>query len=82
MKTFVIDCVQICDVWGLFGSTAACNWNEDGSKLNNIIASNTGARSVVFLDEFDKCGRAVSKHLVAHKGKQGVVVKVLTDDYS
>jgi len=54
VKTVVIDMAACRDPRALFGVTAGYDRSWDGSKLNNFLAANSGKRSVVFLDEFDK----------------------------
>lgn len=54
VETVIIDMASTRDTWALFGSTGGWARSKDGSKLNNFLSENSGKRSVVFLDEFDK----------------------------
>lgn len=47
-----LDCTHIQNDWALFGSTGGFQGNQDGTRLNNFLADNTGKRCVVILDEF------------------------------
>lgn len=64
VQATIIDMASCRDEWALFGSTAGWNRNKDRSKLNNFLAANSGKRSVVFLDEFDKTGQDVRETLL------------------
>ncbi|KAF2806916.1 uncharacterized protein BDZ99DRAFT_465668 [Mytilinidion resinicola] len=57
--------------WDLFGTRNGYIGSEGGSSLNNFLASNSGQRSVVFLDEFDKTAQEVRTSLltVCESGK-------------
>ncbi|KAF2277573.1 P-loop containing nucleoside triphosphate hydrolase protein [Westerdykella ornata] len=71
VKTQVIDCGKIRDQWGILGPTTGWRGHEKGSQLNNFLAENSGLRSVVFLDEFDKTDEKVMHALlvVIEKGE-------------
>ncbi|KAF2831746.1 P-loop containing nucleoside triphosphate hydrolase protein, partial [Ophiobolus disseminans] len=64
VKKVVIDMAACQDVCSLFGSTAGHSRSLDGSKLNNFLAANSGKRSVVFLDEFDKTDQSIRNALL------------------
>lgn len=71
VETTVIGCAACRDTWALFGSTAGWDRNQDGSKLNNFLTDNSGKRSIVFLDEFDKMDQHIRNALllVTESGK-------------
>ncbi|KAF2662718.1 P-loop containing nucleoside triphosphate hydrolase protein [Lophiostoma macrostomum CBS 122681] len=64
VKTTVIDCASCTTVWGMLGPTSGWKDSERGSQLNNFLAENTGVRSVVFLDEFDKTKKEIRDALL------------------
>jgi hypothetical protein len=65
VKATSIDMAGCRDTWGLFGSTSGYHRSDEGSKLNNFLAANSGKRSVVFLDEFDKTSQDIRNALLA-----------------
>jgi ATP-dependent Clp protease ATP-binding subunit ClpB len=75
VKTTVINCASVTDVWGLFGPTMGWSGYEKGSQLNNFLAQNSSQRSVVFLDEFDKTKKEVRDALLlaTEKGMQPII---------
>ncbi|KAI0570487.1 clpA ATP-binding subunit of Clp protease and DnaK/DnaJ chaperone [Pyrenophora tritici-repentis] len=70
VKHTIIDMAGCHDVFDLFGSPAGYHRSLDGSKLNNFLAANSGKRSVVFLDEFDKSNQSIRNALLllTHSG--------------
>ncbi|KAK3714028.1 hypothetical protein LTR37_008057 [Vermiconidia calcicola] len=60
----VIDCAQMHSGTALFGSRLGYAGNAHGSQLNNHLADNSGMRSVVFMDEFDKTDKEVHNSLL------------------
>ena len=64
IPTTVIDCAQMRSDIALFGSRLGYIGNAQGSQLNNHLADNSGQRSVVFLDEFNKTEREVHNSLL------------------
>lgn len=80
VKTQVIDCSKVRDQWGIFGPTTGWRGYEKGSQLNNFLAANSGLRSVVFLDEFDKTEKEVRNALlvVIEKGTHPPGAEALT----
>ncbi|KAK4549484.1 hypothetical protein LTR36_006481 [Oleoguttula mirabilis] len=60
----VVDCAQMRSDIGLFGSRSGYHGNHRGSQLNNFLTDMDGARSVVFLDEFDKTDQEVRNSLL------------------
>lgn len=59
-----IDMSKTHHVMSLFGAAAPYYGSDEGSPLNNYLASHTGKRCVVFLDEFDKTTREVREPLL------------------
>jgi hypothetical protein len=64
VKATIIYMARCRDVWGLFGSTSGYHRSDEGSKLNNFLAANSGKRSVVFLDKFDKTSQDIRNSLL------------------
>lgn len=65
----VIDCAQMtCDT-ALFGARNGYEKSANGSQLNNFLADNSGKRTVVFLDEFDKTKKEVHNSLLLVLGE-------------
>jgi ATP-dependent Clp protease ATP-binding subunit ClpA len=64
VEIVVIDMATCHNVFDLFGSNAGYQRSEDGSKLNNFLAKNSGKRSVVFFDEFDKTNQGIRNALL------------------
>lgn len=59
-----IDMSKIHTPMSLFGAAALYAGSDEGSPLNNFLASHTAERCVVFLDEFDKTGQSVRQSLL------------------
>ena len=64
LPTTVIDCAQMRSDIGLFGSRMGYIDNANGSQLNNHLADNSGQRSLVFLDQFDKTEKQIHNSLL------------------
>lgn len=64
VKRCEIDCAKIHTDFALFGGMAPYYGCEKGSTLNNFLADNSGLRSVVFMDEFDKTSRDIRDALL------------------
>ncbi|KAF2835473.1 hypothetical protein M501DRAFT_1019751 [Patellaria atrata CBS 101060] len=64
VDTTVVDCAQMRNDWDLFGAHNGYQRSEEGSQLNNFLATNSGLRSVVFLDEFDKTSQKIRNSLL------------------
>jgi ATP-dependent Clp protease ATP-binding subunit ClpA len=64
VEIVVIDMATCHNVFVLFGSNAGYQRSEDGSKLKNFLAKNSGKRSVVFFDEFDKTNQGIRNALL------------------
>lgn len=59
-----VDMSKTHSVTSLFGAAAPYRNYAEGSPLNNYLASHTGERCVVFLDEFDKTAQEVRESLL------------------
>jgi ATP-dependent Clp protease ATP-binding subunit ClpA len=59
-----IDCTEMKHETDIFGPKKPYIGHELGSPLNNFLARNSGKRSVVFLDEFEKTTREVQNALL------------------
>jgi ATP-dependent Clp protease ATP-binding subunit ClpA len=59
-----VDMSKIHTPMSLFGAAAPYAGSDEGSPLNNFLASHTAERCVVFLDEFDKTGQSVRQSLL------------------
>ncbi|KAG9563213.1 P-loop containing nucleoside triphosphate hydrolase protein, partial [Aureobasidium melanogenum] len=59
-----VDMSKTHSVTSLFGAAAPYQNHDKGSPSNNYLASHTGERCVVFLDEFDKTTQAVRESLL------------------
>jgi ATP-dependent Clp protease ATP-binding subunit ClpA len=59
-----IDMSKINYPTSLFGAAAPFAGSDEGSPLNNYLASHAAQRCVVFLDEFDKTGQSVRQSLL------------------
>lgn len=59
-----IDMSKIQHTMSLFGAAAPYLGSNQGSPLNNYLASHTAERCVVFLDEFDKTNQEVRQSLL------------------
>lgn len=57
----VVDCTAYRDIRELYGSPHPFSGYEQGSALNNFLATNSGQGSIVFLDEFEKTHADVRK---------------------
>jgi hypothetical protein len=78
VKSTIIDMASCRNIWALFGSIAGYVGREDGTKLNNFLAENSGKRSVVFLDEFDKTEQELRQALLllTQSGRSSFIVFV------
>ena len=52
----IIDCAQMNTAAEVLGPSLGYKDSEKGSRLNNHLATYSGKRSIVFLDEFEKMG--------------------------
>ncbi|KAG9761526.1 P-loop containing nucleoside triphosphate hydrolase protein, partial [Aureobasidium melanogenum] len=59
-----VDMSKTHHVMSLFGAAAPYYGSDEGSPLNNYLASHTGEKCVVFLDEFDKTTKEVRESLL------------------
>jgi hypothetical protein len=59
-----IDCTEMIYKTDLFGPKAPYFGSSDGSLMNNFLCTNKGKRCIVFLDEFEKCGKDVHEALL------------------
>ncbi|CAD0090372.1 unnamed protein product [Aureobasidium mustum] len=92
-----VDMSKTRSVTGLFGAAAPYQNHDKVSPLNNYLASHTGERCVVFLDEFDKTTQEVREslltildsgkpprpvgHLNLSLSKDGELCKFLAENY-
>lgn len=60
----VIDCTSMVLAYELWGCVWPLEGWKTGSPLNNFLARNSGKRSIVFLDEFEKCSKAIHNTLL------------------
>jgi hypothetical protein len=60
----VVDCAQMKRDTEIFGSKQGYERSTEGSPLNNFLSDQSGKRSVVFLDEFDKTSEEVRNSLL------------------
>ncbi|KAI1767877.1 P-loop containing nucleoside triphosphate hydrolase protein [Hypoxylon sp. FL1150] len=54
LEFHAIDCTSFTQESELFGPKASFKGHEEGSALNNFLAKESGNRSIVFMDEFEK----------------------------
>lgn len=59
-----IDCTQIRSAHELLGPPVGYVGNAKGSPLNNFLSAQSGKRSIVFLDEYDKTNGQVRQALM------------------
>ncbi|KAK6843960.1 hypothetical protein PG987_004820 [Apiospora arundinis] len=59
-----VDCTTIKHETDLFGPKAPYMGYQEGSPLNGFLAHNSGSRSIVFLDEFEKTGDDIRQTLL------------------
>ncbi|KAL9122673.1 MAG: hypothetical protein Q9187_000770 [Circinaria calcarea] len=53
-SAITVDCTEMRHETDIFGAKHPYVGAEQGSKVNNFLAENTGRQSIVFLDEFEK----------------------------
>lgn len=73
LKLSVVDCTTFAYEHQLFGGRAPFKDSEKGSVLNNFLVANSGKRSIVFLDEFEKTTEEIHHALLLpfESGKSG-----------
>jgi hypothetical protein len=60
----VVDCTNFQNEMQLFGPRAPYVGSKEGSQLNNFLAAHDRARSIVFMDEFEKTSSEIHKTLL------------------
>jgi hypothetical protein len=60
----VVDCTNFENEMQLFGPRAPYVGSKEGSQLNNFLAAHHRARSIVFMDEFEKTSSEIHKTLL------------------
>ena len=69
LEMLQLDMASMKQETDLCGDRAPFLGCEVGSPLNNFLASHSGERAMVFLDEFDKAGRMVWETLLIPFGE-------------
>ncbi len=64
LETLIVDCTEMRHETDMFGPKAPYVGSAEGSPLNNYLAQQSGQRSIVFLDEFEKTTDAVRRALL------------------
>ncbi|KAI9709612.1 MAG: hypothetical protein M1812_007660 [Candelaria pacifica] len=64
LETLIVDCTEMKYETDMFGPKAPYVGSAEGSPLNNYLAQQSGRRSIVFLDEFEKTTDAVRRALL------------------
>ncbi|KAK4161410.1 P-loop containing nucleoside triphosphate hydrolase protein [Cladorrhinum sp. PSN259] len=59
-----VDCTGLAHETDLFGPRAPYWGHQEGSATNNFLAGQDGARSIIFLDEFEKTNQGVRQSLL------------------
>ena len=64
VDTLVVDCTEMRHETDMFGPKHPYQGSAEGSPLNNYLAQQSGSRSIVFLDEFEKMTDNVRRALL------------------